>query len=181
MSVTEATTTAAARLPLTFACGLYDRMLRLYTREVQPRGIDLTFLANDEPRDMFDRMGGKLEFDASEMSSSEFISRLGTGHCPFVAIPVFASRLFRHGFIFFNRKAGIRAPKDLEGKRVGVPLYTMSAAIWIRGLLQHEYGVDLAKSVGYRAPSRNRAHTAARRWRRCSSSRTSRSIVRAIL
>ena len=90
-------------------------------------------------------MGGKLEFDASEMSSSEFISRFGTGHCPFVAIPVFASRLFRHGFIFFNRKAGIRTPKDLEGKRVGVPLYTMSAAIWIRGLLQHEYGVDLSK------------------------------------
>ena len=144
MSVTEATGTAA-KLPLTFACGLYDRMLRLYTGEVQPRGIDLKFLANDEPRDIFDRMGGKLEFDASEMSSSEFISRFGTGHCPFVAIPVFASRLFRHGFIFFNRKAGIRSPKDLEGKRVGVPLYTMSAAIWIRGLLQHEYGVDLSK------------------------------------
>jgi len=125
--------------------GLYDRMLRLYTGEVQPRGIDLRFLANDEPRDIFDRMGGKFEFDASEMSSSEFISRFGTGHCPFVAIPVFASRLFRHGFIFFNRKAGIRTPKDLEGKRVGVPLYTMSAAIWIRGLLQHEYGVDLSK------------------------------------
>jgi 4,5-dihydroxyphthalate decarboxylase len=144
MSVTEAAGTAA-KLPLTFACGLYDRMLRLYTGEVQPRGIDLKFLANDEPRDIFDRMGGKLEFDASEMSSSEFISRFGTGHCPFVAIPVFASRLFRHGFIFLNRKAGIRTPKDLEGKRVGVPLYTMSAAIWIRGLLQHEYGVDLSK------------------------------------
>jgi len=144
MSVTEAAGTAA-KLPLTFACGLYDRMLRLYTGEVQPRGIDLRFLANDEPRDIFDRMGGKFEFDASEMSSSEFISRFGTGHCPFVAIPVFASRLFRHGFIFFNRKAGIRTPKDLEGKRVGVPLYTMSAAIWIRGLLQHEYGVDLRK------------------------------------
>src|ERR1700704_4493543 len=124
MNVTEATSTAA-KLPLTFACGLYDRMLRLYTGEVQPRGVDLKFLANDEPRDIFDRMGGKLEFDASEMSSSEFISRFGTGHCPFVAIP----RLFRHGFIFFNRKAGIRTPKDLEGKRVGVPLYTMSAAI----------------------------------------------------
>jgi len=144
MNVTEAPTTAA-KLPLTFACGLYDRMLRLYTGEVQPRGIDLKFLANDEPRDIFDRMGGKLEFDASEMSSSEFISRFGTGDCPFVAIPVFASRLFRHGFIFFNRKAGIRTPKDLEGKRVGVPLYTMSAAIWIRGLLQHEYGVNLGR------------------------------------
>src|SRR6476619_8484219 len=93
MSVTEAASTAA-KLPLTFACGLYDRMLRLYTGEVQPRGIDLRFLANDEPRDIFDRMGGKFEFDASEMSSSEFISRFGTGHCPFVAIPVFASRCY---------------------------------------------------------------------------------------
>jgi 4,5-dihydroxyphthalate decarboxylase len=141
-----ATTTAGAtKLPLTFACGLYDRMLRLYTGEVQPAGIDLKFLANDEPRDIFDRMGGKLEFGASEMSSSEFISRFATGQCPFVAIPVFASRVFRHGFIFYNVKSGIRAPKDLEGKRVGVPLYTMSAAVWIRGLLQHEHGVDLTK------------------------------------
>jgi 4,5-dihydroxyphthalate decarboxylase len=144
MSVTEAAG-AADKLPLTFACGLYDRMLRLYTGEVQPRGIDLKFLANDEPRDIFDRMGGKLEFGASEMSSSEFISRFATGQCPFVAIPVFASRVFRHGFIFYNAKSGIRAPKDLEGKRVGVPLYTMSAAVWIRGLLQHEYDVDLSK------------------------------------
>jgi 4,5-dihydroxyphthalate decarboxylase len=138
-------TAGAAKLPLTFACGLYDRMLRLYTGEVQPAGIDLKFLANDEPRDIFDRMGGKLEFDASEMSSSEFISRLGAGQSPFVAIPAFASRVFRHGFIFYNRKSGIRMPKDLEGKRVGVPLYTMSAAIWIRGLLQHEYGVDFSR------------------------------------
>jgi 4,5-dihydroxyphthalate decarboxylase len=141
----NATAATAARLKLTFACGLYDRMLRLYTGEVQPAGIDLTFLANDEPRDIFDRMGGKLEFGASEMSSSEFISRFATGQSPFVAVPAFASRVFRHGFIFYNRKSGIRTPKNLEGKRIGVPLYTMSAAIWIRGLLQHEYGVDLSR------------------------------------
>jgi 4,5-dihydroxyphthalate decarboxylase len=145
MNVREAASGAASKLRLTFACGLYDRMLRLYTGEVQADGIDLEFLAIDEPREIFDRMGGKLEFDASEMSSSEFISRLGAGQCPFVALPIFASRVFRHGFIFFNRKSGIRMPRDLEGKRVGVPLYTMSAAVWIRGLLQHEYGVDLSK------------------------------------
>ena len=144
MNVREAAPGAATKLPLTFACGLYDRMLRLYTGEVAPAGIDLKFLANDEPRDIFDRMGGKLEFDASEMSSSEFISGFGAGQSRFVAIPAFASRVFRHGFIFFNRKSGIRTPKDLEGRRVGVPLYTMSAAIWIRGLLQHECGVDLS-------------------------------------
>jgi len=145
MSARAAASGPAAKLPLTFACGLYDRMLRLYTGEVQPDGIDLEFLAIDEPRQIFDRMGGGLEFHASEMSSSEFISRFGAGQCPFVALPIFASRVFRHGFIFFNRNSGIRMPRDLEGRRVGVPLYTMSAAIWIRGLLQHEYGVDIGK------------------------------------
>jgi 4,5-dihydroxyphthalate decarboxylase len=131
-------------LKLTFACGLYDRMLALYTREVRPEGIDLNFIAIDSPREIFDRMAGGLEFDASEMSSSEFISRKAAGACPFVALPVFPSRTFRHGFIAVNRRSGIRTPKDLEGKRIGVPLYTMTAAIWIRGHLQHDYGVDLA-------------------------------------
>ena len=61
-----------------------------------------------------------------------------------IRLPVFASRVFRHGFIVINERSGIRSPKDLEGKRVGVPLYTMSAAIWIRGHLQHDHGVDLS-------------------------------------
>lgn len=131
-------------LHLTFACGLYDRMLPLYTGEVQPEGIDLDYVAIDSPRDIFDRLAGGLEFDVAEMSSSEFISRKSAGKCPFVAIPVFPSRVFRHGFITINRGSGIRTPRDLEGKRIGVPLYTMTAAIWIRGHLQHEYGVDLS-------------------------------------
>lgn len=131
-------------VPLTFACSLYDRMLPLYTGEVQPEGIELDFRAIDSPREIFDRMAGKAEFDAAEMSSSEFISRKSAGQNPFVAIPVFPSRAFRHGFIAVNRNSGIRSPRDLEGRRVGVPLYTMTAAIWIRGHLQHEYGVDLS-------------------------------------
>ncbi|HLH76470.1 MAG TPA: ABC transporter substrate-binding protein [Candidatus Binataceae bacterium] len=134
-----------SQLKVSFACGLYDRMLALYTGEVRPVGIDLNFLAIDSPRDIFDRMGGGLEFDACEMSSSEYISRLAGGDCPLVAIPVFPSRVFRHSFICVNRKAGIKSAKDLEGKRVGVPLYTMTAAVFIRGLLQHEYGVDLSR------------------------------------
>ena len=131
-------------LRLSFACGLYDRMQPLFTGEVRPEGIDLEFVAIDSPREIFDRLSGKNEFHVAEMSSSEFISRKSVGQCPFVAIPVFPSRAFRHGFIAINRKSGIRTPKDLEGKRVGVPLYTMTAAIWIRGHLQHEYGVDLS-------------------------------------
>jgi len=130
---------------LTFACGLYDRMVPLYTGDVKPEGVDLKFLVIDSPREIFDRMAGKLEFDACEMSSSELITQKVAGQSPFVAIPAFPSRVFRHSFIFINRKGGIRSPKDLEGKRVGVPLYTMTAAIWIRGHLQHDYGVDLSK------------------------------------
>lgn len=131
-------------LRLTFACGLYDRMLALYTGEVRPDGIDLAYVAIDDPREIFDRMAGRLEFDLAEMSSSEFVSRFAARECPFVALPVFPSRVFRHGFIVVNERSGIRAPKDLEGKRVGVPLYTMTAAIWLRGHLQHDYGVDLS-------------------------------------
>jgi 4,5-dihydroxyphthalate decarboxylase len=90
-------------------------------------------------------MAGGEEFDVAEFSSSEFVQRFANKQCPFVAIPVFPSRAFRHGFIAVHRKAGINKPKDLEGKRVGVPLLTMTAAIYINGLLQHEYGVDLSK------------------------------------
>src|SRR6476659_2712733 len=130
-------------LPMTFACGLYDRMLALYTGEVQAEGIDLDFIAIDDPRQIFDRMGKNLEFDACEMSSSEVISRHAAGRREMVALPVFPSRVFRHGFITVNRKA-VSTPKDLTGRRIGVPLYTQTAALFIRGLLQDEYGVDLS-------------------------------------
>ncbi len=134
-----------AKLRLSFACALYDRMQPLYTGEVSPAGIDLNFIPIEEPRPIFDRMSGGQEFDVAEYSSSEFVQRFANKQCPFVAIPVFPSRAFRHGFIAINKKSGIAKPKDLEGKRVGVPLYTMTAAIFIRGLLQHEYGVDFGK------------------------------------
>ncbi len=132
-------------LSLTFACGLYDRMQALYTGEVQVEGVDLNFLVDDNPRNIFDRMAAGLEFDVAEFSSSEYVSRFVAGQCPFVAIPVFASRVFRHSFIFINKKY-IKSPKDLEGKRIGVPVYTMTAAIFIRGLLSDEHGIDFSKN-----------------------------------
>ncbi len=134
-----------AGVRLKFACGLYDRMVPLFAGEVRPERVELQFIAIDSPREIFDRMSGKNEFDACEMSSSEFISRLSANQCPFVAIPVFPSRCFRQNFITIHAKAGIKDPKDLEGKRVGVPLYTQTAAIWNRGYLQHDCGVDLSK------------------------------------
>ena len=130
-------------LPITFACGLYDRMLALQTGEIKPDGIDLNFLVMDNPREIFDRMSNRLEFDACEMSSSEFVSRYAAKKLPFVALPVFASRVFRHGFIVVNRKH-VKSAKDLAGKRIGVPLYTQTAALFIRGLMQHDLGVDLS-------------------------------------
>ena len=130
-------------LPMTFACGLYDRMTALYTGEVRPVGIDLNFIAVNDPRALFDRMAARQEFDASEMSTSEYVSRFAAGKCPFVAIPAFPSRMFRHGFITVDSRV-VKTPKDLEGKRIGIQLYTMTAAVWIRGLLQHDHGVDLS-------------------------------------
>lgn len=133
-----------SKVPLTFACGLYDRAVALATGAVPVDGVDLNFINIDAPREIFDRMSANLEFDASEYSSSEFISRYAAGQCPFVAIPAFPSRAFRHGFIAVNRKH-IRSPKDLAGKRIGLPMYTMTASIFIKGLLQHEFGVDLSQ------------------------------------
>lgn len=131
-------------VPIRFACGLYDRMLSLYTGEVKPAGIDLQFEAIESPREIFDRMSGAQAFDMAELSTSEFISQMAAGDRHFVALPVFPSRVFRHGLISINKRSGIRTPQDLAGKRIGVPLYTMTAAVWIRGLLKHEYGVDLS-------------------------------------
>jgi 4,5-dihydroxyphthalate decarboxylase len=131
-------------LPMTFACGLYDRMLALYTGDVKAEGIDLNFLVMDNPREIFDRMSNRLEFDACEMSSSEYVTRFAAKKLPFVALPVFPSRVFRHGFIVVNRRF-VKSAKDLEGKRIGVPLYTQTAALFIRGLMQHDLGIDLSK------------------------------------
>ncbi len=129
---------------LTFACGLYDRMQPLYTGEVKPDGIVLEFLRIEAPRVIFDNMAAKQAYDLSEMSSSEYIARRSSGDDSFVALPVFPSRSFRHSFITINLQSGIKSPKDLAGKRIGVPLYTMTAAIWIRGHLEHDFGVDLS-------------------------------------
>jgi 4,5-dihydroxyphthalate decarboxylase len=130
-------------VPITFACGLYDRVLALQTGEIKASGIDLNFLVFDNPRQIFDRMNNSLEFDACEMSSSEFISRFAANKLPYVAIPVFVSRVFRHGFIVVNRKH-VTSPEDLAGKRIGVPLYTQTAALFVRGLMQHDLDVDLS-------------------------------------
>ncbi len=134
-----------SRLSLTYASCRYDRIEPLRAGEVPIEGIDLNVMIFPAGRQIFDRLVGGEEFDASELSASEFISLTGNGKSAFVAIPVFPSRAFRHGYIFINRRSGIRTPKDLEGRRVGLPLYTQTASIWVRGHLMHQFGVDTDK------------------------------------
>jgi 4,5-dihydroxyphthalate decarboxylase len=132
-----------SRLTLTFACCRYDRMEAIREGAIAIEGIELNCITLKSGREVFDRMVGGREFDVAELSASEFISLMGRGDCPFVGLPVFPSRVFRHGYVFVNTRTGIRTPKDLEGKRVGLPLYTQTAAIWLRGHLAHQFGVDL--------------------------------------
>lgn len=133
-----------SRLKLTFAACRYDRLEAIREGNVEVEGVDLTCLTLKAGRMVFDRMVGGQEFDIAELSASEFISLAGGGDRRFVALPVFPSRVFRHGYVFINTRAGIRTAKDLEGKRVGLPLYTQTAAIWVRGHLAHQFGVDLS-------------------------------------
>jgi len=126
-------------LALTLAIGDYDRTGALKTGAVRPQGVDLNILTLS-PEEIFYRIGRFLAFDACEFSLSTYTIRRGRGE-PMIAIPVFPSQMFRHSSIFIGDRAGIREPKDLRGKRVGVPKYHMTAAVWIRGLLDDEYGV----------------------------------------
>src|SRR6202020_1374951 len=103
--------------------------------------IDLNVMVFPSGRQIFDRMVGGEEFDASELSASEFVAHAGRGNNPFVAIPVFPSRVCRNGYIFISNGSGIRTRKALEGRRVGLPLYTQTASIWLRGHLMHQFGV----------------------------------------
>lgn len=128
-----------AKLALTLACGDYDRTRALMTGAVQPAGVELNVVTL-EPEAMFYRMARFREFDVSELSLSTYTVLRGRGE-PLVAIPAFPSFSFRHSSIFVGADAGIREPGDLSGKRVGVPKYHMTAAVWIRGNLEDEYGV----------------------------------------
>jgi 4,5-dihydroxyphthalate decarboxylase len=129
-----------ARLRLSLACGPYDRTQALRDGTIVPEGIELTYVAV-QPAEIFWRMLQYQEFDVSEMSLSNYVTLVSKGNAPFIAIPVYPSRVFRHGYFFVNTEKGIERPSDLVGKRGGVPEYSQTAAVYMRGLLEHEYGV----------------------------------------
>lgn len=145
------------KLKFTFACTAYDRMFALIDGTVVPEGMDFNFIAL-EPEEIFWRQIKYQEWDASEMSLSSYIMARSRGDDSFIAIPAFPSRCFRHSSIYINTQKGISKPEDLKGKIVGVPEYQITAALWIRGLLQHDYGVHpwdiLWRSGGEETPGR---------------------------
>ena len=134
-------------VPITLACERYDRTEALRDGRVRPAGVDLTYLAQPVEETFF-RMARFQEFDAAELSLSSYVVGL-TRDAPFIALPVFPSRLFRHSGIYVSADSGIEEPQDLAGKRVGVAEYQLTANVWIRGLLADEYDVPV-ESVVYR-------------------------------
>jgi 4,5-dihydroxyphthalate decarboxylase len=119
----------------------YDHCRALANGGVKIDGVDVKFVNISPPSQIFLRMLNDEEFDASEMSLSNFMIAIGKGDRRFVALPVFPSRVFRHSYIWINAKANISRPQDLKGKKVGIADYSMTALLFVRGLLQHEYGV----------------------------------------
>jgi len=130
-----------ANKTLTIGMRDYDHCRALASGKVNVDGVDLKFVNISPPSQIFLRMLHDEEFDASEMSLSNFMIAMGKGDRRFVAIPVFPSRVFRHSYIWINTKAGIAKPADLKGKKIGIADYSMTALLFVRGLLQHEYGV----------------------------------------
>ena len=128
------------KLKLTLACGDYEIVRALKEGVVQPDGIELNILTRMDSSTRHWRFLRNREFDIAELSSSSYLLARDQG-MPFEAIPVFLHRRFRHGFAFINTGKNIHSPKDLIGKKIGVKSYQVSAIVWLRGILEHEYGV----------------------------------------
>ena len=130
----------AKKLELTLACGPYESVRALIEGTVAPDGVQFTVLTNMDSSTRHWRMLRNREFDVCELSMSSYLVAKDQGY-PLTAVPVFLHRRFRHGFIFVNSAAGISEPKDLIGKRIGVKTFQTTAILWIRGILESEYGV----------------------------------------
>jgi 4,5-dihydroxyphthalate decarboxylase len=131
----------SAKLELSFACVSYfDRTRALQLGEISPKGIDLDIRVF-HPNELFRRVAQGAEFDVAEMSTSTYMMMLADGDDRLIGIPVFLSRAFRHNMVFVNTDAGIGRPEDLRGKKVGLEEYQQTASVWVRAILEHEYGV----------------------------------------
>lgn len=131
-----------SKLSITLACGDYDRVLAIRDGRVAIEGCDVNFLTLD-PEELFFRAYRNQEFDVCELSLSSYMLSLSRNtESPYIAIPVFISRTFRHSAIYIRTDRGISSAQDLKGKRVGVPEYQVTAALWVRAMLAQEYGIE---------------------------------------
>jgi 4,5-dihydroxyphthalate decarboxylase len=130
-------------VPLTYAGMVYDRTRALYDGDVRVEGIDLRYLRTGV-EELFWRQGRYAEFDAAEFSLGAYLAGVEDPDRPFDAIPVFPSRAFRHSAIYVRADSSSHAPADLEGARIGTPEWSMTASLWMRGILGDHYGLDLA-------------------------------------
>jgi len=129
-----------AKLKLTLACWDYDRTRPLMDGRVQPEGIELDIKVL-RPRETFQRMLDNQEFDVSELSLASYTALKSRGDCPFRAIPVALSKIFRHSCFYVRPGSGINTPADLKGKRVGTSQYSSTGLTFMRGMMEHDYGV----------------------------------------
>jgi len=137
----------AKKIPLTLACGDYEIIRALKEGEVEPDGIDLTVLTEMDSTTRHWRFIRNRDFDMAETSASSYVVAKDQGQAV-TALPVFLHRRFRHGFVFINTTKGIKKPNDLIGRKVGIKSFLVTAGHWMRGILEHEYGVP-HKSVEY--------------------------------
>jgi 4,5-dihydroxyphthalate decarboxylase len=137
----------AMKIPLTLACGDYEIIRALKEGEVEPDGIDLTVLTEMDSTTRHWRFIRNRDFDMAETSASSYVVAKDQGQAV-TALPVFLHRRFRHGFVFINTTKGIKKPSDLIGRKVGIKSFLVTAGHWMRGILEHEYGVP-HKSVEY--------------------------------
>src|SRR5246127_4066171 len=128
-----------SKLPLSIAIGNYDRARPLFDATVQIDGVDPVFMQLP-PEEIFFRAFRTIDFDICELSMSSFTVKTALGDCPYVGVPAFVSRAFRHTSIYV-RTDRIKAPKDLRGKKVGVPEYQLTANVWARAILEDDHGV----------------------------------------
>ncbi len=145
-------------VPITIACGNYDRTRALMDGRVKVEGCAVTYLPL-YPEEIFFRAFRYQEFDVCELSFSSHIRTVAAGTSAYAGIPAFVSRMFRHSGIYVRADSGIEVPADLRGKRIGVPEYQITAVVWMRGMLQHEYDVAPAeihwRSGGQEEPGRD--------------------------
>lgn len=125
---------------LTLAISDYDHVRDLADGRVRPEGIELTVLSL-QVEEIFYRFTRHQEWDVSELSLAKYASLVSQGESPFVGIPVFPSRVFRHSALYVRSDSGLRDPRQLAGRRVGVPEWAQTAGIYVRGFLEHEFGV----------------------------------------